>query len=570
MAARAPVSQREPLIGQFVGDFLVVALLGKGGFGKVLLGLQRPLLRLKAAIKLLEIRQEVDAVMGERMARKFESEAAALAVLHHPNIVRLLQYGSFQQRAFIAMEYVPGSRTLQTEINRFVVSRAGLDPDTIKHILTQVLNGLEAAHEQDIIHRDIKPENIMLQVVVGDSWHVKLVDFGLAKVVSESRETSVVLGTVHYMAPEQVEAKNLGPWTDLYAVAAIAFELMTGHRAFAGKDVQDILRQKLSPQYDAFSRIGAHDLPPQVVEFLYKGLARYPQDRFQSTSQMRAALHGMFEAAPLTMQFSRDLSGLADSADLTDRDERRAREARRDSNAERERLELERRAIASGHVRPSSERFDNPLGAVQGAVGATSPIRRSSPMPDVALDTGTAPTIAPRLPHKRRRWPLWAGGAAAASAVGAVIALSGGTSEPADSVKVESVPPPPALAAAPAQAPEPAAPDVVAELPEPANDATATPEVVVVSSVTVEIRSIPTKARVFIDGQPVGVAPFRLESEVGAKHEIALEAPGYVRLSHPLEVTKELTHLDLTLTRKATRPQPPGPASKPKPFYIDE
>ena len=200
---RLPASQREPLVGQCIGDYLVIDTLGKGGFGVVLLGLQRPLFKLRAAIKLIAFEQQ-DERAQRLLLTKFENEAATLAVLQHPNIVRLLHYGTFQERPYLCMEYVPGSHTLQTEIRRLVQGSGALDAVSVRRVLEQMLHALEEAHDQQIIHRDIKPENVMLQSVKGDDWHVKLVDFGLAKVVAEHNETSIVLGTPMYMAPEQV------------------------------------------------------------------------------------------------------------------------------------------------------------------------------------------------------------------------------------------------------------------------------------------------------------------------------------------------------------------------------
>jgi serine/threonine protein kinase len=107
--------KREPLVGQFVGEFLIVRRLGKGGFGKVLLGLQRPLYKLQAAVKLLELTGQ-DSRVAEKVTQKFETEASVLAVLQHPNIVRLIAYGTFENEPYLAMEFIPGGRTLQRSI----------------------------------------------------------------------------------------------------------------------------------------------------------------------------------------------------------------------------------------------------------------------------------------------------------------------------------------------------------------------------------------------------------------------------------------------------------------------
>jgi len=384
-----PSTQREALIGQFVGDYLVIGRLGKGGFGKVLLGLQRPGYRLRAAVKLLEF-EATDARTAAKVTEKFDTEGAALAVLQHPNIVRLLQTGVLDGRPFMAMEYIPGSRTLHTEIQRLVLGHSALEPAVVHHVLNQILNGLEAAHEQQIIHRDIKPENVMLQSVIGDPWHVKIVDFGLAKDIAASRETSMVLGTVHYMAPEQIEGKDLGPWTDCYAVGAMAFELLTGHRPFRGKDSQAILRQKLKPGFDPFESLGVHDLSEAAVEFLRRALARYADDRYRGCGEMREALGRVFDEPRNTAVFSRDLSALFDSEEIArvKSEEVRLAEERRSLDSEWRKLDDERRKLESERVRLGSRELGTPAEVeyeAHGATGVVPSLREGGPTAETQI-----------------------------------------------------------------------------------------------------------------------------------------------------------------------------------------
>ena len=299
----------------------------------------------------------------------------------------------------MAMEYIPGSRTLQTEINRLVLGHGTLEPQSIRHILVQMLNGLEAAHEQDLVHRDVKPENIMLQSVVGDPWHVKLVDFGLAKDIAANRDTSMVLGTVPYMSPEQIEGKSLGPWTDCYAVGAIAFELTLGRRPIVGKDSQEILRLKLRPHFDPFADLPGHGLPPAAVQFLQKSLARYPEQRFRSAAEMRAALGALFEDSHATSMFSRDLSKLVDSEDLAhlESEELRLSDQRKALEAEWKKLESARRDLESERVRLGSRELGRPEEVEYIAHGATEHLGASGGLPliEPTLALPTAPAILP-------------------------------------------------------------------------------------------------------------------------------------------------------------------------------
>ncbi len=282
----------DPVLGQMVGDFLVVDLIGAGGFGKVYLAFQSPLLRLKGALKLIDISTE-DPEFSKALLHKFQSEAEVLAHLTHPNIVRLLKYGIHSRRPYLVMEYVDKGKTLRAEIHQ---RNGAFTGDEVISIFDQILNGLGAAHEESIIHRDIKPENIMLQSVVGNPHHVRLLDFGLAKFVEHRNDTRWHLGSPNYMAPEQISRENLGPWTDLYAVTVMAFEFLTGRRPFPGRTEEEVLVKKVKEDFDPLDEVADLELPEEVLEFLGKGLARDPEDRYQDVDTLRVALKAAVES----------------------------------------------------------------------------------------------------------------------------------------------------------------------------------------------------------------------------------------------------------------------------------
>ncbi len=288
-------STPDPVIGQRVGDFLVVDRIGVGGFGKVYLAFQSPLLRLKGALKLIDVATN-NPEFSRALLEKFQSEAEVLAHLTHPNIVRLLKYGIHAKRPYLVMEYVDGRRTLRDEIHTRTVDDRGFSADEILDVFNQVLNGLGAAHEESIIHRDIKPENIMLQSVVGNPHHVRLLDFGLAKFVEHRTDTRWHLGSPNYMAPEQISRKNLGPWTDLYAVTVMLFELLTGRRPFPGSTDEQVLIYKVKDDFDPISQIADLDFPKPTLKLLTDGLARDPEKRFRDVESLRAQLEPAVEA----------------------------------------------------------------------------------------------------------------------------------------------------------------------------------------------------------------------------------------------------------------------------------
>jgi len=282
-----PPARTDPRIGQCIGDYLLVDVLGCGGFGKVYLALQLPIL-MKTALKVME-RADTDQEMAAALAKRFEGEAAALATLTHPNIVRLLKYGVHEGMPYLVMEFVEGNRTLRHEMQSGALAPGRSDPKVAAHILHQVLNALDAAHARSIVHRDVKPENVMLQEVSGDPWFVKVLDFGLAKFVEERNETSLMVGTPAYMAPEQITRKGIGPWTDLYAVGVLAFRLVTGRLPFLGDSTQETYAMKLDPAYDPMSQVAGMDLSPLVAGFLRRAIATDPEARFRSASEFREA-----------------------------------------------------------------------------------------------------------------------------------------------------------------------------------------------------------------------------------------------------------------------------------------
>jgi len=288
--ARGP-DRLDPNIGRRIDDYLVVDLLGRGGFGKVFLVLQAPLW-MKGALKLMDQVTE-DPEMARALARKFEGEARALARLSHPNVVRLHKYGTAGDLPFLVMEYVEG-RTLQAEM-RGVASRGERMPlGVVRHVLEQVLNALEAAHALDIVHRDIKPDNVMLQSVPGDPCFVRVLDFGLARFLESQRETSLLLGTPAFMAPEQVTREGIGPWTDLYALGVLAFEMLTGRRPFDGETPQEVLAKKLDPDFDPVAPETAPEVSEALRDFLRRAMHRDPESRFRQAARFREAMEEAF------------------------------------------------------------------------------------------------------------------------------------------------------------------------------------------------------------------------------------------------------------------------------------
>ena len=285
----------DSLIGQRCGDYLIIGIIGSGGFGKVYRALQLPV-GMVAAIKILDL----DASTAELAAVKHQKlavEAQALARLSHPNIVRLYQFGEYRGAPFLAMEFVENAENLWDFIERRASLSEPLQLDEVEAILMQVLAALEAAHDRQIVHRDIKPENIMLQAVAGHGLFVKVLDFGLAKFTESRTSTSMLFGTPAYMAPEQLRRGPLGPWTDVFAVGVLAFELLTGRCPYGGAGTQDVLALKLDRTFDPWDRVAHLDLPHELRIFFAHALADEIAARYADVRQLREglrhALHAM-------------------------------------------------------------------------------------------------------------------------------------------------------------------------------------------------------------------------------------------------------------------------------------
>ena len=307
------LSEDDLYLGRLIDIFLLVKMLGKGGFGTVYLALMMPKGR-HVALKILN--QTPDDAGRERFMR----EAQSLAMLEDPHIVKLRWYGDYNGKPYMAMEYVADSRSFSKEIRDRVREGRDFTHTELTHIVHQLLNALKEAHSTGIIHRDIKPENILLQKKGDDPLFVKVLDFGLAKFTGQGSKMSMVLGTPRYMAPEQFSTNmSIGPWTDLYAVAAFVFELMTGQPLFA-RDPHEAFGQKVDESFDPVAKASEEmDLPARVIDFFRKGVAWRPKDRFRDTEEFRRAFDELLRSlrGQTTLNLSPGkLDELLDSSDM--------------------------------------------------------------------------------------------------------------------------------------------------------------------------------------------------------------------------------------------------------------
>ncbi|MCC6622058.1 MAG: protein kinase [Deltaproteobacteria bacterium] len=308
------------------GRYLLARLLGEGGFGRVFVALQMPLGR-QVAVKVLK--KDHDHETHDARMKSFRQEAEAMARLTHPNIVQIQDFGFFEGAAYLVLEYVGDGVTLKDELKRRDKEGRDLTIDEVEAILSGILYGLEEAHAHRIVHRDIKPENVMLQVKPGHPYLPRILDFGLAKFVDAQTQSSAIMGTVAYMAPEQLTKRDLGPWTDLYALGVMAYELMIGRRPFAG-EVGEILADKRDPTFDVTATLEELDVPEPIRAFLGRALAFDPKARFRSAPEFREAMQAALRAAKSS---GNEALRSIDLSDLVDRSSERAIPSRRASRS---------------------------------------------------------------------------------------------------------------------------------------------------------------------------------------------------------------------------------------------
>ena len=252
----------------------VKELLGSGGMGEVYLARDEVLNR-EVALKALHRQYAND----EGFVERFKREAQSAGALSHPNIVSVYDRGRSEDGSYyMAMEYVPGG-TLKDRI----LKDAPMPVPEVAGIVSQVAGALGAAHEKGVIHRDIKPQNVLLT----DAGLVKVVDFGIARAASATvaTRTSLVLGTVSYMSPEQAMGEQVGPASDLYSLGIVVYEMLTGELPFSAETPVAVAMKHVNepPPSPKETR---PDVPEGVDAVVVKLLSKDPDDRYSSAAEL--------------------------------------------------------------------------------------------------------------------------------------------------------------------------------------------------------------------------------------------------------------------------------------------
>ena len=291
----------DSLLGKHIDQFRLDQFIARGAMGMVFKAFDSVLLR-TVAVKLIS-KSDVAGAPEEELATREEArkrliqEAKAAGRLTHPNIVTIHCYGETDEFVYICMEFING-KTLTQLLNEHKT----LSVDETLFIFDQILQALELSGQEEIVHRDIKPSNIMLT----DDNRVKIMDFGIAKLPSLSMTTvGTVLGTPHYMSPEQISGQVVDIRSDLFSVGAVFYEALTGERPFAAENTAALIYKILEVDPIPPRVLNIH-IPEPVGDILKKALTKDPAHRFQTPTEMLTALRVVSQSRMLPVGMPND------------------------------------------------------------------------------------------------------------------------------------------------------------------------------------------------------------------------------------------------------------------------
>ncbi len=440
----------DPMIGRVInGRYRVLSALATGGMGKIYRAEQMPLGRL-VAFKTLNARPASSEEIDASFQKRFLLEASTLARLQHPNLITVFDYGRIESEDayFMAMELLEGD-TLQQRLKR-----GAMPLDEVLAISRQMARGLRDAHKHGIVHRDLKPSNVILVPQEDGGEIVKILDFGIAKVVGEVEsvditQEGVFMGSPRYISPEQVIGSKIDARTDVYSFGVILYEMLCGARPFENEQSMQLLMAHVRDAVPPMSERSNVVVPEPLEALARLCLAKKPSDRPASMEDLNARLREC--AVTLGLSMGDAVTG-----------------------------------------EQSGSRLRPPGGNANDSVVPTAFAAADEPGPELTEEGDTGPlraAAAARAPVQRRSWPLVVGAMVAMAAAGAVYFRG------EISARIAGVPTATATATAVAQ---PAAPASIAE-PQTAPVAHATHAIVTPSgsaAAMVTIRSVPAGALV--------------------------------------------------------------------------
>jgi len=265
-----------------LGRYEIERELGKGAMGAVYLG-RDPKISRTVAIKTMALSQEFEDDELEEVKERFFREAETAGRLTHPNIVTIYDAGDEHDLAYIAMEYLKGD-----DLSKYVKKDSLLPLKQVLSLIQRSADGLDYAHQYNVVHRDIKPANIMWDP---DSDMIKITDFGIARITDSSKtKTGMVLGTPSYMSPEQLAGKKVTGQSDIFSLGVMLFQMVTGKLPFTGDSMASLMYKIANEAHPAPESINP-DVPRCVTVIINRAMAKDVEKRYQRGSEMVADIH---------------------------------------------------------------------------------------------------------------------------------------------------------------------------------------------------------------------------------------------------------------------------------------
>jgi serine/threonine protein kinase len=271
------------LIGQQLGQYEIIALLGEGGMATVYRARQGSIRR-DVAVKVIEPRL---ARMGD-FIKRFEREAQTVASLSHPHILKVFDYGQQGDLVYLVMELLTGGSLAA------LIRQGPLEPAPTTRLIDQIASALDYAHQRGVIHRDLKPQNVLLD----EAGNALLTDFGIAKILRQTTvltQSGAAMGTPAYMSPEQWRGERIDHRTDIYALGVMLFEMLAGQLPFNAETPYSMMHMHVYEPPPPIHNVRP-DLPPGVEQVLNQALAKDRDQRFalagELASNLKAALSG--------------------------------------------------------------------------------------------------------------------------------------------------------------------------------------------------------------------------------------------------------------------------------------
>lgn len=299
----APLSGPEAYLGATIDDrYVVESLLGEGGMG-VVFRCRHTIIGKLVAMKVLR----ADLARSEEVVERFLNEARSASSIGNPHIIDISDFGRLPNGAtYFVMEYLDGM-----SLGQLLDQERTLDDLRAGTIAVQIAEGLAAAHAAGIVHRDLKPDNVYLIHRGGEADFVKILDFGIAKATSSQgklTQSGQVFGTPHYMSPEQATGAPVDHRSDIYSLGIMLFEMTTGQLPFDAENYMGILTQHMYREAPLPTTLPdlVRSISPEVEEVILRCLQKNPADRFQTMTDLAAALHAVFGVP--SRDFARDES----------------------------------------------------------------------------------------------------------------------------------------------------------------------------------------------------------------------------------------------------------------------